>query len=136
MNNDLKTVALTLYGEVRGEIEKFGNVAGCAILWVIYNRLKRKIFGATLADVCLKPFQFSCWNVHDPNFKILHDPKTLETPLFFEIDLMVQQFFKDSPSKDFTQNATHYHCKNISKPFWAKEMSQTLLLGNHVFYRE
>ncbi len=52
-----QTLAVTLYGEARGEpIE--GRIA---VACVVRNRVKAG-FGADFKAVCLKRWQFSCWN--------------------------------------------------------------------------
>jgi len=52
-----RVLALTLYGEGRGEpIE--GRIA---IGSVIRNRVRRRFRGTTYAEVCFWPWQFSCW---------------------------------------------------------------------------
>jgi N-acetylmuramoyl-L-alanine amidase len=53
-----QTLAVTLYGEGRGEpIE--GRIA---VASVIRNRVKAGTFGDGYKGVCLKRWQFSCWN--------------------------------------------------------------------------
>ena len=67
MNHDIDILARTIYGEARGEIEEGKRAVGLCIL----NRYKsKKWFSAnTIAEVCQKPLQFSCWNKNDPNCK-------------------------------------------------------------------
>lgn len=57
----VQIVALTLYGEARGNSPGLRT----AIASVILNRVKvqHHAFGLTAAEVCLKPWQFSCWKV-------------------------------------------------------------------------
>src|SRR5690606_4106602 len=73
---DLDTLARTLWGEARGE-----GVAGMqAVAAVIMNRHKlakqnaayARQFGRSVAEICLKPYQFSAWLASDPNrFKMM-----------------------------------------------------------------
>ncbi|MEK9724321.1 MAG: cell wall hydrolase, partial [Rhodospirillaceae bacterium] len=68
---DEETVARTVWGEARGEPFN-GKIA---IAWVIRNRVELDLHGDEKPDwwgegyeaVCLKPWQFSCWNANDPN---------------------------------------------------------------------
>ena len=71
---DLNTVtyddilARTIVGEARGE----GHTGMVAVANVVMNRVaKPSWWGRTVKDVCLKPYQFSCWNVGDPNRAII-----------------------------------------------------------------
>jgi len=66
---DFEIMAKTIYGEARGESRQGQKAVAC----VIFNRFRSgKWFAAkTLAGVCLKPLQFSCWNKSDPNSQIL-----------------------------------------------------------------
>jgi hypothetical protein len=57
-------MARTLWGEARGENE----VGMSAVASVIMNRVsKGGWWGDSIDKVCLKKFQFSCWNQNDPN---------------------------------------------------------------------
>jgi len=68
--NEIEVLARTLYGEARGE-----PVAGKeAVASVVMNRVRRSQekssgywWGNDVITVCTKPWQFSCWNVDDPN---------------------------------------------------------------------
>jgi N-acetylmuramoyl-L-alanine amidase len=70
--SDIDILARTIYGEARGE--KIGGME--AVASVVINRVKRAEkkngrywWGNSVRDVCLKKWQFSCWNVNDPNRK-------------------------------------------------------------------
>lgn len=61
---DIDILARTIYGEARGEPWE-GKIA---VAWVVRNRAERGgWWGDTIREVCLKPWQFSCWNETDPN---------------------------------------------------------------------
>lgn len=75
-------LALTLYGEARGETA----LGKRAVAWVVRNRRElaeawlakrgraHPLFGnGTIAGVVLRPWQFSCWNKGDPNLHKLMD---------------------------------------------------------------
>ncbi|MES2252810.1 MAG: cell wall hydrolase, partial [Pseudomonadota bacterium] len=73
---DIDILARTIYGEARGEYGRVdgGLAALIAVGNVIVNRTQQQTwFGRTVRDVCLKPYQFSCWNRNDPNL-----PKLME----------------------------------------------------------
>jgi len=65
---DASVMALTIYGEARGE-QMDGRIA---VGSVILERDKRGgWYGKSIKDVCLKPWQFSCFLPADPNFESL-----------------------------------------------------------------
>ena len=58
---DLVLLALTIWGEARGEL-----LAGkTAVAYVICNRMRR--LGCRISQIVLKPYQFSFWNTEDPS---------------------------------------------------------------------
>ena len=123
-------MAKTMYGEARGE-----SLAGKqAVGNVIMNRVDAgSWYGASIKDVVLKPYQFSCWNSNDPNRKIIDNVsiQTLESTMC--LPLARQIIAGDLP--DITGGATHYHAKSII-PSWASKMKRTAIIGNHIFYKE
>ena len=69
-NQDVLTLARTLFGEARGEFDADGrgDVPVEAVANVILNRAAKKFRGkATVHGVCRDPLQFSCWNGNDAN---------------------------------------------------------------------
>lgn len=133
---DVETVARTAWAEARGE-----GVSGMeAVASVIMNRVAlarearfAKQFGATPAEVCFKPYQFSCWNPGDPNRALaltIHNPN----PLFIEcLSLAIRAVH--GLLRDRTLGATHYHTDQI-KPPWSLQLHFTIRIGRHLFYRE
>lgn len=137
--NDIETLARTIYGEARGE-SKQGRIA---VACVILNRVKRKkmcgwheINGykvATIAATCLKPYQFSCWNRNDPNRKIIIQVKS-DNKKFAEC-LEIARAVCDEEIEDITKGSTHYYNpKACPMPTWAKGKSPCLVIGNHLFF--
>lgn len=63
--NDKQLLALTTYGEARGE----GRDGMIAVGSVILERVEHREWdGDTIKEVCLMPWQFSCFLPSDPNF--------------------------------------------------------------------
>lgn len=123
-------LAKTMWGEARGEgvrgMQAVGNV--------VMNRVNAgSWYGASVKDVVLKPYQFSCWNSSDPNRSII-EPMT-EQQLFANGSLTLARQIIDGRLKDITGGATHYHAKSV-KPSWASKMEKTATIGNHIFYKE
>lgn len=137
--NDIETLARTLYGEARGE-NRQGKIA---VACVVLNRVKRKkmcgwrnINGykiATIAATCLKPWQFSCWNKNDPNRKKIINV-TLEDKKFAEC-YEIAQAACDDILEDITKGATHYYNpKACVQPNWAKGKAPCAVVGHHLFF--
>ena len=126
--NELDTAARTVYGEARGE-DYNGKLA---VAHVMHNRVKAGgWYGGTLREVCLKPYQFSCWLTSDPNrAKLLtvdYDDKTLRECLKAVLEA------QDSRD-DITQGADHYLVSTLNpKPNWYEEDKVTVRVGHHTF---
>ncbi len=130
MTQDQTTyLAKTIWGEARGE----GNKGMQAVGNVILNRVSRGgWYGASVKDVVLKPYQFSCWNENDINRSKIENLSfnDLQKSGAYEI----AQKLINGKLGDITNGATHYHAKNIV-PYWASSMSKTAEIGNHIFYK-
>lgn len=123
-------LAKTIWGEARGE----GLKGMQAVANVIMNRVSRGgWYGASVKDVVLKPYQFSCWNENDPNRALLD--AIGETTLNASGAMSVAEAAINGTLRDITGGATEYHNKNI-KPNWNwDKLEQTTVIGNHIFYR-
>jgi len=63
--DDKQIMGLTIYGEARGEPDEGKIAVGSVIL----ERVDKKSWmGKSIQEVCLKPYQFSCYLPNDPNF--------------------------------------------------------------------
>ena len=130
---ELEIFAKTLFGEARGE--KLPGIE--AVANVILNRVKhaQKIgsywWGKTIEEVCLKPFQFSCWNANDPNHKLLI--QDLSENKIYQICERVAKRAIAGFLPDNTKGATHYHAKSVH-PLWARCAVPSADIGHHLFY--
>jgi len=127
-------LARTIWGEARGE----GDAGMAAVASVVLNRVAVARdkggfwWGHDVIQVCQKPYQFSCWNRSDPNFKVLQAVE--ETDLYFATALRIARRALAGVLGDVTGGATHYHAAGIL-PYWAKGLTPTATIGHHVFYR-
>lgn len=128
LEND--TLARTIWGEARGE----GSIGMQAVAAVILNRLqvskeKGKFWwGNSLIEICQKPYQFSCWNRDDPNYrKVLNVDR--RDKIFAKAYDIARCCLPDP-----TNGATHYHARGIY-PFWSRHQKPTAIIGHHIFYR-
>lgn len=130
---EIDVLARTLWGEARGE----GTAGMQAVANVILNRVmiaeeKGKYWwGNNIIQVCQKPYQFSCWNRSDPNFRKLQGVD--ESNLYFATALRLARRAVLGKLEDMTGGATHYHAAGI-EPYWAKREKPVAVIGNHIFY--
>ncbi len=130
---EIDILARTLWGEARGE----GSDGMAAVASVILNRTKiaqekgKFWWGNNLIQICQKPYQFSCWNRSDPNFRKLNEVD--ESDLYFKTALRVSRRALAGTLRDTTYGATHYHAESVS-PYWSKNATPTAQIGNHIFY--
>ncbi len=132
-NREVDVLARTIYGEARGETVRGKEAVACVIL----NRVKRAHdrggywWGNTIEEVCLKPWQFSCWNEGDPNrAKILSVEPGHRV---FDTCLRIARRAVSGCIDDMTKGATHYHTKHVSPP-WSRGKPVSFELGRHEFY--
>ena len=127
------TLARTLWGEARGE----GSEGMKAVANVILNREKiaqnkgKFWWGNNIIQICQKPYQFSCWNRADPNFRKLQSAD--EGDLYFATALRIARRAVIGALEDVTLGSTHYHARSIT-PYWAKGRMPLMTIGNHKFY--
>ena len=128
MNKDVDILARTIWGEARGE-KMPGRIAVGLVIINRYNSGKWYA-GDTIAQTCQKPWQFSCWNKNDPNYKkIMAITEAILRP-YWEL---AEKLINDEHS-DITNGATHYHTKSCH-PAWAKGKLPCAIIGNHIFYK-
>lgn len=114
-------VAATLILESGGE---YSTGAMQAVNEVIVNRsIKRRITGA---EVCLQPYQFSCWNTGTLASKLAI---AMRHSRWTEACVIAT-----SRPTNYTKGADHYHA-DYCNPYWAKHMTVTVVIGRHIFYK-
>lgn len=130
----LIVMALTVWGEARGEAP----AGQRAVAWVIRNRADNPSWwGRDLADVCLKKYQFSCWNHDDPNYQRLINEATRCRPDFKAIRLICESvMLSQSADDDPTNGADHYCTRDVAKKTsWTHGQVPVAEIGRHLFYR-
>jgi N-acetylmuramoyl-L-alanine amidase len=133
--NDTEILAKTIYGEARGEFNKLeGGLASLiAVANVVMNRVKKGFFGNSIEKVCLKPWQFSCWNRNDSNYEVITKVDCGEK--IFDICLEISKKIISGVFPDLTKNADHYYSSFLKvPPFWAKGKKPSVKIGNHLFF--
>lgn len=134
--NDVWAVTRTIFGEARGA----GALGMYGVACVISNRLQLDTwFGDTWSNVCMKPFQFSCWNDDDPNRSYIsdYDEKTAlynNDLISFKAAQKIAYLFCQNNGVDVTMGSTHYYDNSINLPqSWAKSWMPTLSFAGFHF---
>ncbi|HSV28623.1 MAG TPA: cell wall hydrolase [Candidatus Omnitrophota bacterium] len=135
-------LARTIYGEASGE-KRAGRVA---IANVIMNRVAADLgndgkpdwWGEGVIEVCLKPWQFSCWNPTDPNRPRILLADRRAHP--FGECLSIAREAVAGRLDDITGGAVQYLNVRLterlygSQPNWVSRMRHTVVVGRHHFY--
>lgn len=136
-NEDIDILARTIYGEARGEYQRSqgGLAALIAVANVVHNRVQHKTwYGQTIREVCLKPWQFSCWNEDDPNRQVItrverHNDKVFEK--CYEVASKTTQ----GHWPDLTLGSDHYYAVWLPvAPNWAIGKQPRFKIGCHAFF--
>jgi N-acetylmuramoyl-L-alanine amidase len=129
---DRDTLIRTLYGEARGESEA-GQVA---VVHVIRNRVLARNTSAHVE--CRRPWQFSCWNVGDPNLARLIEMPT-SSLAYVRLGAVVDRAWL---APDTVRGARHYYApKGMADgkpPRWAlhPQARQVARIGGHIFFAD
>ena len=123
MNQIILILSLTLWGECRSE--SFDGKL--AVASVIYHRAHGEV--DRMDGVCLKPYQFSCWNGNGR--QRLLDAK----PVGGAWDDCVQIATRMANGVFApTIDADHYHTPSVN-PKWNRGMQFVEKIGNHLFWK-
>ncbi|HDK42901.1 MAG TPA: cell wall hydrolase [Candidatus Pacearchaeota archaeon] len=139
----VKLLALTAYGEARGE-----NIEGMkAVINVILNRVKnlKRFADKNLLSrspyhaVILKPYQFSMYNSEDPQYNRIKTisnnfNKFLLTDSLLNNAYQIAKLAIRNMLQDNTQGADHYHTTDVH-PSWVSSLTRTVQIGRHIFYK-
>lgn len=121
-------MALCLWREARGQSDD----AKRGVLHVILNRAAARFRGSDPASVILWPYQFSSFNVKDPNAALIPTPIN---PYVWKSWLACCAIV-DAPGDDPTGGALMYESEPLAmRPDWATPDKQTAEIGPFRFYR-
>lgn len=134
--SELETVACTLWGEARNQ----GEAGMRAVAAVIENRRKYGKHGyrgkSTATEVCLDPWQFSCWNSNDVNLgrmrAVVGAPDAQYRDALRIADEVVRRMLRDT-----VNCARHYFAVTLPQPpYWAKGKTPCAVVGDHLFFND
>jgi len=113
LSNELDCLAKTVYFEARNQ-----SVEGqMKVAQVVRERIKSKLYPNQICDVVNQPRQFK----HDG---IIHNIKAYN--LAYKIAFLSERWRGDG--------STHFYSGPV--PFWAKEMEEKTIVGDHTFMKE
>lgn len=136
-----QALALTIYGEARGESTE-GKIA---VGTVILERVDHRDWdGKTITEVCFKKWQFSCYNEHDPNYpKLLHiaerwDSEMAVTPNLndcFGIALgLINGHIPRTPEIAASHCCQYMTAAARDKVTWDDKLKLVTTIGHHLFF--
>ena len=129
---DAHWMALTMWGEARGE----GEEAMRAVGHVIDNR--RRMGADFVTDTVSEAFQFSCWNAGDPNRnaieRVLELPEGSEEHEMWRAARRIADEILAGRSADPTGGALFYHTDAVA-PRWSRGIAPVRRIGSHLFFR-
>lgn len=137
--SDAQLLALTIYGEARGESTEGKIAVGSVIL----ERVEHRDWdGKTIKEVCLKPWQFSCFNETDPNF-----PKLIYIAGHWDSEMALNHALNDCygiavgllngtipRTKEIAESHATQYLRVDCDAAWEKKMRKVVTVGKHDFY--
>jgi len=112
MLSDREILIRTVYGEARSitdeeEIKR--------IIWVIRNRVKSIRYMNTIKDVCLQPWQFSCWNSLIRNEIKYKNEKEVRKRILSDLasKVRIDRIIQEVMEKNMSQNPIFGVCEYI-----------------------
>ncbi len=137
--SEKQILALTIYGEARGESTEGKIAVGSVILERVDHR---DWDGKTIHEVCLKPWQFSCFNERDPNMgKLLYIAGHWDSEMTLNsalnncyciaaglIDGLILR------TKEIAENHATQYCRAGTDAGWKDKMKKVATVDHHEFY--
>jgi len=115
-------LSMNIYHESRGERSE-GQIA---VAQVTVNRVKHSQWPSTICGVVYQPYQFS-WT------HLIKNQSPKETKAWKRAQVIARDVLIGNVA-DPTKGAVFYHANWIDNPKWAKEMTLSKVIGNHLFY--
>lgn len=140
---ELHCLALTIYGEARGETAEGMK----AVAFVVVNRVANRRFPNTVCEVALQPFQFEALAPSSP----LHDMARLALDGEMTFPDMNNNWIRDKiheiayrvyhgQTEDITRGAMYFYAPRVqialgrNHPQWIERKTLTRQIGGHNFY--
>ncbi len=127
--SDQEILARTMWGEARNQ----GELGMQAVACVVLNRINHPTWwGTNVRSVCLKPFQFSCWNLSDPNRSKLMEVTDADPQYKLALEISGNAISGDL--FDCTNGADSYRVIGCYAR-WSENLQPVAIIGKHEFFR-
>lgn len=139
--SDAQLMGLTIYGEARGESTD-GKIA---VGTVILERVDHRDWdGKTVREVCLKPWQFSCFNPNDKNYgRLLNIAEQWDEAMAvngilnecYEIAIgLLSGRIQRTPELAYWHACQYATARGSQDARWDDKMKVVAKIGAHIFY--
>jgi cell wall hydrolase len=130
--DDRHIIALTSWGEARSLREDGMQATIC----VVQNRLASGVvwWGTSLRDICLKPWQFSCWNENDlnrPQMLALAD----DDPDMIIALRLADEALAGALTDNTNQADSYYDIDVRELPIWSIGRSPVAQIGTQLYFK-
>jgi spore germination cell wall hydrolase CwlJ-like protein len=122
---DVKCLADNIYYEARGE----GDEGMFAVAFVTLNRATSGLYPKKICDVVFQTSQFS-WTAVKDTMRIS------EKEIYSRAKEIASQVLTVTHLEDVTDGSMYFHIIQMKPPTWTKELIPTVLIGNHIFYKQ
>jgi spore germination cell wall hydrolase CwlJ-like protein len=124
---EIECVVRNVYFEARGE-----PTAGMkAVIAVVVNRASKT--KQSLCEVVYSKAQFS-WTLKGANKPVPEEARLAIGAVVW--DTLAETDGVANGLPDASKGATFYHSVKIKKPKWTKGLQVSVIIGNHIFYKE
>ena len=131
-DREVQCLAKNIYFEARNQDEygKFG------VAQVTLNRVDSPRFPDSICKVVFQPSKLPKKR-HLCQFSWYCDgiPDRIRNKVQYEESKRIAILAILHRDRDITGGATHYHATYVT-PYWAKKLTKTVRIGQHIFYRE
>jgi len=128
---DQISLARLIFSEAANE----SSLGKAAVGWVVRNRVESERFPNTYPGVIFQPWQFS--GVNSALWEKTYQVKNMsffENAIWQDCLEIADKVIKGT-IMDPTSRADHYYNPRLVSPYWAKKMTVTRTIGNHLFLK-
>jgi len=136
--DDVHLMALTMFAEARDQ----GALGIIAVGSVILERVEHRDWdGKTIKEVCLMPFQFSCYLPTDKQFGMLKklarnwdDRNSILGVCLYFAEGLINGTVPRTP--EIAEHHITQYLRTDCEATWEKDMTKIVTIGDHDFYSE
>jgi len=122
-------LALNVYYEARGQ----SVIGAMAVAEVTMNRVKSKKFRNHVCQVVYRAWAFS-WTSDRSLHRVTPNLDSVVDARAWTRSLLIARRYIDGVNSNITRGALFFHARYVS-PYWAKCFTQTIVIDDHIFYK-